>query len=391
MPRRTSTVKTITILGSTGSVGLNALNVIRASAGRFQVKGLAAGSNHAALGDQIEEWRPKAVYLRDASAAGMITQRFGRRTKVFTEKEGLEAFSSYVDADILLAATSGTAALPAVLDALKKGRRVALANKEVLVVAGDLVMKELAMNTRAELVPVDSEHSAIFQCLAGNRKEDVERLILTGSGGPLRRVDPRKFDSLDKDTVTRHPKWKMGKKISVDSATLMNKGLELIEASALFSVPVEKIDVLIHPEAIVHSMVEYKDGSVMAQLGVTDMRLPILYAFACPVRPAYPEMRLDWKSVSRLTFEPPDRRKFPCLDIAYQAARRSGSAPCVLSAADEVAVGAFLEDRIVFPDIPRVIEKVLSRHRHVPKPRLSEILSIHDWAVAETRKVCSLI
>lgn len=236
---------------------------------------------------------------------------------------------------------------------------------------------------------MDSEHSAIFQCLQGSPRENLEKIILTGSGGPLREVSQERFAGIPKEVVVNHPKWKMGKKISVDSATLMNKGLEIIEASWLFDIPIEKIEILIHPEAVIHSMVEFKDGALLAQLGVTDMRLPIQYALTYPKRLSSElSMKLDFSGISHLTFLSADRNKFPCLDLAYDAAKKSGSAPCVLSAADEVVVSAFLEDRIDFVEIPKIIEKVLSRHRHVESPDLSQIQSIHAWAMDEARKLC---
>ncbi len=381
--------RTVTILGSTGSIGVNTLNVVREHASSFRIKGLAAGSNTALLRSQIEEFRPEAVYLKDAALVADVREACGKSTKIFTESEGMRAFASTLDSDILVAATTGTGSLVPVMDALEKGRRVALANKEILVMAGSLVLSKLAAHPAASLVPVDSEHSAIFQCLGGQADDRVKRLILTGSGGPLREVSRDQFGSLSKEIVINHPKWKMGKKISVDSATLMNKGLEIIEAACLFNIPVDRIDVLIHPEAVIHSMVEFVDGSVIAQLGVTDMRLPIQYALSHPDRlPVSEGLRLDFRTHSSLTFAEPDRGKFPCLGIAYEAARRSGSAPCVLSAADEVAVGAYLEDRIGFVEIPRVIEQTLSRHRHVPNPGLSEIQSIHSWAIEEARRLC---
>lgn len=250
-------------------------------------------------------------------------------------------------------------------------------------------MEALKMNSKASLLPVDSEHSAIFQCLQGSG--EVEKLILTGSGGPLKDLSRDRFAGISKEVVINHPKWKMGKKISVDSATLMNKGLEMIEASWIFDMPIEKIEVLIHPEAVIHSMVEFRDGSVLAQLGVTDMRLPIQYALSYPERlNVASELKLDFRNIKELTFSQPDRAKFPCLDIALHAAKRSGSAPCVLSAADEVAVGAYLDDRIDFIQIPSIIEKVLANHRHVDNPGLKEIRSIHEWAAEETRRLCQM-
>jgi len=269
---------------------------------------------------------------------------------------------------------------------------VALANKEILVMAGSLVMSRLRANGPASLIPVDSEHSAIFQCLQGNPAESVHKIILTGSGGPLREISPTRFSELSKQDVINHPKWRMGQKISVDSATMMNKGLEIIEASWLFDIPIDRIEVLIHPEAVVHSMVEFKDGTMMAQLAVTDMKLPIQYALSYPARlQSSPALRLDLAALRSLNFSLPDRKKFPCLEIACEAARRSGSAPCVLSAADEVAVHAYLDDKIRFMEIPNVIEKVLSRHRHVADPDLSQIQSIHDWATGETKRLCQVL
>jgi len=378
----------VTILGSTGSVGVNTLRVIREHPDAFEVRGLAAGSNADSLAEQVRTFSPKGVYLRDAEAARKLTALNGR-TRLFSDREGLTAFSDSMDADILVAATTGSAALLPVLRALEKGKRVALANKEILVVAGGLVMAALKRNPKASLIPVDSEHNAVFQCLQGNSPETVERLILTGSGGPLREIRQEDFSGVSKQVVINHPRWKMGPKISVDSATLMNKGLEIIEASWLFGFPIDKIDVLIHPEAVIHSMIELKDGSLLAQLGVTDMRLPIQHALSFPGRlQASPGLRLDLANLSRLTFSQPDRAKFPCLDLAYGAARQAGSAPCVLSAADETAVSAYLDDKIPFVEIPRIIEQVLLRHRHVAEPGLDEIQSIHAWAVKETVKLC---
>lgn len=386
------TKKTVTILGSTGSVGVNTLRVIKEHPELFEVAGLAAGSKTSVLEEQIEAFSPKAVYLKEGAACRELSKRFGKRVRIFSETEGLSEFSEELDSDVLVAATTGTTALVSVLNALERGKRVALANKEILVVAGGLVMSKLKKNPAASLIPVDSEHNAIFQCLQGNRAKDIEKIILTGSGGPLREVAEESFARISKEVVVNHPKWKMGKKISVDSATLMNKGLEIIEASWLFDVPIEKIDVLIHPEALIHSMVEFKDGAILAQLGVTDMRLPIQHALAFPDRlSSLPELKLDFSSLQRLSFSLPDRKKFPCLDIAYQAARKSGSAPCVLSAADEVAVGAYLDDKIDFIQIPKIIERVLSKHPHVTNPDLVQIQSIHAWAVEETKKLCQAL
>lgn len=388
MSPKSGVPKTVTILGSTGSVGANTLDVIRRHPGRFRVAGLAAGKSAEELARQAGEFKPSAVYVRDGQ--GKLPE-FPAGTRVFTGREGLEAFAAHAAADVLVAASSGTSALEPVLAALSRGRRVALANKEILVVAGALVTERLRRSPGAELIPVDSEHSAVFQCLQGaDPSRGLRKIVLTGSGGPLREIPAERFERLPKELAVSHPKWKMGPKITVDSATLMNKGLEVIEASWLFGLPVDRIEVLIHPEAVIHSMVEFVDGSVLAQLGVTDMRLPIQYALGYPERLESPStFSLDFATIASLSFSAPDRRKFPCLDLAYAAARQGGTAPCALSAADEIAVHAFLEDRIGFADIPRVIESVLSRHRVVPEPGLAEIRAVHDWAAQEAGKCCT--
>jgi 1-deoxy-D-xylulose-5-phosphate reductoisomerase len=381
--------KTVTVLGSTGSVGLNTLRVIEEQGAAFRVAGIAAASQADVLRTQIQKFSPRFVFIKDREAAQELRRELGGAPKVFSDEEGLRSFAAAAEADILVAASSGTSALLPVLDALAKGRRVALANKEILVMAGRLVMESLRKNPASSLIPVDSEHNAIFQCLHGQCSESLNKVILTSSGGPLRAVPADRFRGISKEVVVNHPKWKMGKKISVDSATLMNKGLEVIEASWLFQIPIHRIEVLIHPEAVIHSMVEFTDGAVLAQLGVTDMRLPIQYALSFPERlVSAPSMKLDFARLGSLTFQPPDQEKFPCLALAAEAARQSGSAPCVLNAADEVAVSAFLEDRIDFVEIPSVIEKVLSNHRVVQNPGLEDIQSIHAWAVEEARRLC---
>ena len=381
-------MKRVTILGSTGSVGLNTLDIIRRHPREFRVAGLSAGSNAQLLETQIRAYKPEAVYLKEPQGAASLRAKFPK-LRVYGERDKIHAFTADLDADILMAASTGTSGLLSVLGAIRAGKRVALANKEILVMAGSLVMRELGKNKNASLIPVDSEHSAIFQCLQGADKKEVRRLILTGSGGPLREVASKDFARVTKSQVINHPKWKMGQKISVDSATLMNKGLEIIEARWIFDVPVERIEVLIHPEAAVHSMVEFRDGSLLAQLGATDMRLPIQYALTYPRRIEAPaELRMDLRQMSELHFSAPDVRKFPCLRLAYEAAKLSGSVPCVLSAADEVAVGAYLADKIPFVDIPKIIENVLSHHRRIEDPDLEQIQGAHDWAVERTQRLC---
>lgn len=385
----TAKKQSITLLGSTGSIGINTLQVVREHPDLFDIVGLAAGSNVEILEAQIREFSPKAIFMKDKQAADKIGKVFGCGIEIFTDMDSLRSFCACVNGDILVAATSGTSALVPVIDAVKAGKKVALANKEILVIAGELIMAALKSNPKAALIPVDSEHSAIFQCIQGSTISDIHKLILTGSGGPLREVDAERFATISKESVINHPKWKMGKKISVDSATLMNKGLETIEAVSLFGVSTDRIEVLIHPEAVIHSMVEFNDGSVLAQLGVTDMKLPIQYALTYPERKSVPaSRRLDFLEVGKLHFFAPDRKKFPCLDLAFAAAKTSGSAPCVLSASDEIAVNAYLDDKISFIQIPTVIEKVLSSHRWVSTPTLQDIQSIHEWAVEETTRLC---
>jgi 1-deoxy-D-xylulose-5-phosphate reductoisomerase len=381
--------KKVVILGSTGSIGVNTLRVIEANADCFEVAGLAAGSRVEELTAQIEAHRPGFAYIDDPQKALLLEKRFGSGVRIFSKKEGMAAFVKAAGAQTLVVGTSGTASLQAVLETLDRGGRVALANKEILVAAGSLVMSRLKAREEASLIPVDSEHNAIFQCLEGHPARHVEKIILTSSGGPLREIPKESFASLSRETVINHPRWKMGEKISVDSATMMNKGLEVIEAHWLFGTPIEKIQVLVHPEAVVHSMVEFKDGSVLAQLGVTDMRLPIAHALCYPERLSVAEeLRIDWKNVRQLTFSEPDTAKFPCLELAYEAAKQSGTAPCVMSAADEVAVGAFLDNRIHFTQIPSVIEKVLSRHSRIADPDLSQIETAGLWAAEEAKKLC---
>jgi 1-deoxy-D-xylulose-5-phosphate reductoisomerase len=382
---------TVNVLGSTGSIGVRTLEVARQHKGFFRIEGLAAGKNLDLLKKQIEEFKPRAVYLKDDAAAKALGQMNVSEFKIFGSADGIGSFASYLDSDILVAGMNGTEALHPVLQALQNGKRVALANKEILVAAGSLVVAKLRENPAASLVPIDSEHSAIFQCLQGSAPSSIEKLILTSSGGPLREMLLEKFLHVTKEVVVNHPKWKMGRKISVDSATLMNKGLEIIEASWLFDVPIEQIEVLIHPEAVIHSMVEFCDGSILAQLGVTDMRLPIQYALSYPERlPGDASLRLDFATMESLSFSQPDRKKFPCLDLAFEAAKRSGSAPCVLSAADEIAVEAYLQDKIRFVEIPQIIENVLTHHRTIVNPGLAEIESTHLWATEETRRLCRL-
>jgi 1-deoxy-D-xylulose-5-phosphate reductoisomerase len=382
-------VKRIAILGSTGSIGTSALAVIDAHRDRLQVVGLAAGENAERFVEQVEQYRPRAVAM--ASDAALADVRSALRARngwdvdvASAGNDGLTAVATHPDVDMVLCASSGTAALEAVLAAIEAGKAVALANKEVLVMAGRLVM-DAARRKNVPILPVDSEHNAIHQCLHGRRSEEVRRLILTASGGPFRGLSADALRVVSAEDALRHPTWKMGPKITIDSATLMNKGLEVIEAHWLFGVSADRIDVVVHPQSIVHSLVELRDGSVIAQLGVTDMRLPIQYAFSYPDRWDPPVPSLDLAHLGRLDFEHPDLDRFPCLALAFRALRAEGALPIVLNAANEVAVGAFLERRVPFGTIPAVIGRTMDACEASYPSRVDSLAGIREvdrWARA---------
>ena len=371
----------LAILGSTGSIGRSALAVVDAHAERLRVVALAAGENAAQLAEQIARYRPAVAAVATDAALADLRGRgaAGAGTALHAGPAGLIAAATHPDVDVVLCATSGTAGLEAVLAAIAAGKTIALANKEVLVMAGALVT-DAARARGVALLPVDSEHNAIPQCLHGRELHEVKRLVLTASGGPFRRLDDAALERATPDDALRHPTWQMGRKITVDSATLMNKGLEVIEAHWLFDVAADQIEVVVHPQSIVHSMVEFCDGSVIAQLGVTDMRLPIQYAFSYPARWSAALPPLDLTRTPALEFLPPDGR-FRCLPLAYEALRRGGAWPVVLNAANEVAVAAFLDRRLSFPGIARVIEAGLAAaDRHASPRSLEEIREIDLWA-----------
>jgi len=383
-------VRRIAILGSTGSIGRSALSVIESHADRLQVVALAAGSNAALLCEQAERFRPALVSIASASALAAASAALrGAGTKIAAGgAAGLLEVATYPDADIVLCASSGTAALEAVLAAIEAGKTIALANKEVLVMAGGL-MTEAARRRGVAILPVDSEHNAIHQCLAGRRREEVRRLVLTASGGPFRGRSGVGLDRVGPEDALQHPTWRMGRKITIDSATLMNKGLEVIEARWLFDMPADAIDVVIHPQSVVHSMVELVDGSILAQLGVTDMRLPIQYAFSYPERWASPLPGLDLAACGRLDFQLPDHQSFPCLGLAYRALREQGGLPVVLNAANEVAVEAFLGGRLKFTAIPEVISRAMEAHDGGPADSLEAVRAIDRRARARAREVAA--
>ncbi len=378
-------MKRIAILGSTGSIGVNALNVISALPDKFRVVGLSANSNAKLLQEQIKKFKPKIACLM---SGGKNLCQTAKGTKIAYGMDGLIEIATRADVDLVLMAIVGSISLVPLMKAIEAKKQIALASKEALVSGGEIVTKE-ARKRNVKIIPVDSEHSAIFQCLNGKPSKELRKIYLTGTGGPLRKLSRSKFDSLKPKEVINHPKWKMGKKISVDSATLMNKGLEVIEAKWLFSVELKQIEVLIHPQAIVHSMVEFIDGSILAQLSTPDMRLPIQYALGYPAR--YPQkfqLYLDFRDANKLTFSRPDTKKFPCLKMAYEAAEAGRTFPAVLNAANEETVLNYLENRCAFTDIPRIIEKVLSRHRGKAVSGLEDILEADAWSREEARRIC---
>ncbi len=375
-------MRRIAILGSTGSIGTSALSVVDAHADRLQVVGLAAGNNVGLLAEQVRRYGPRAVAMATGAGLDALRQACGSLPEsTGAGPDGLVAVATAADVDLVLCASSGTAGLEAVLAAIDAGKAIALANKEILVMAGGLVM-ERARRRGVPVLPVDSEHNAIHQCLHGRTPGDVRRLVLTASGGPFR---GRARDSLGEVTAAEalcHPTWQMGQKITIDSATLMNKGLEVIEAHWLFGMPPDRIDVIVHPQSIVHSMVELADGSLIAQMGVTDMRLPIQYAFSWPERWASPVPSLDLARLGALEFHEPAGDDFPCLGLAYRSLRAERSLPIVLNAANEVAVAAFLDGRLGFNGIADLIGATMDAHAPGPAESLTDIRRIDSWARA---------
>jgi len=365
-------MKQIAILGSTGSIGRQTIDVVRASPDRFRIVALAAGQNIDLLAKQIEEFKPRFVYCQDEEAKTRLSH-------TGYELLSMEDIASHPQVDILVAATSGKSGLYPILAAVKAGKRVAIANKEPLVMLGELIMKEAKLNG-AQILPIDSEHSAIWQCL-NHETQQAARIILTASGGPFRGYSLAQLREVAPEQALKHPSWQMGRKVTIDSATLMNKGLEVIEAHWLFDAPFDNINVLMHPQSIIHSMVEFADGSIKAQLSHPDMRLPIQYALSYPERLPNPELpRLDWSRIKELTFEQPDFDTFRCLKLAMEAGRKGGTFPTVLCAADEVAVELFLSGRIKLTDIADLVERTLEEHQALAHPSLDEVMEADAWA-----------
>ena len=382
-------MKKVAILGSTGSIGLNTLDVIDNSlSSEFEVCGLAAKENLDLLCSQILKYRPEVACLVNEKKAGELREKLKDcEVEIFSGQEGLVRVAAHKEADIVVTAVVGAAGLLPTLEAIKRGKRIALANKETLVMAGEIVTRE-AEKSGSEILPVDSEHNAVFQCLQGRDPSEIKRIILTASGGPFR--GQKDLSRITPKEALAHPTWKMGAKISIDSATLMNKGLEVIEACYLFGLSPAHISVLIHPQSIIHSMVEFADGSYLAQLGIADMRIPIAYALTYPHRLPNKLDELDLAKIGNLTFEEPDISRFPCLGLAYQAVEAGGTMPAVLNAANEVAVERFLKEKIDFLDIWKIVQEVMKRHKIKKGKMIEEVLAADVWAREEARKIVTL-
>ncbi|CUU07908.1 1-deoxy-D-xylulose 5-phosphate reductoisomerase [Candidatus Kryptobacter tengchongensis] len=374
-------MKNIAILGSTGSIGRNAIEVIRNFPDRFKVTYLAVNKNIELLFEQVKLLRPRGVVIFDKEKAREFSNFVNGEIEVLSGEEGLLEVVSRDDVDVVLNSLVGFSGLKPTIKAIESGKRIALANKETLVVAGEIITKLLKENN-VELIPVDSEHNAIFQCLVGENVSDINRIILTASGGPFLYRDKVELENVTVEEALKHPNWKMGNKITIDSATLMNKGLEVIEAHWLFGLSVDKIKVVIHPQSVIHSMVEFVDGSIKAQLGVPDMKIPIQYALTYPERTYADYGRVDFVKLGQMTFLEPDLDKFECLRIAYEVAGIGGTYPTVLNAANEVAVEAFLNKKIKFTKIPEIIKRAIDAHKPKFNPELEDILRVDS----ETRK-----
>ncbi len=374
-------MKYLSIIGSTGSIGRQALDVARNNPENIKVVALAAGRNIELLAEQIIEFKPLVVSVSDLRHAEKLSGMLGgpKKPEILFGEEGLIAVAGCEKATVLLTAVTGTVGLMPTVKAIEAGKDIALANKETLVAAGEIVMEKVKQHG-VNLYPVDSEHSAIWQCLNGENRADLKRIILTASGGPFRGLTTAEMKNITPEQALKHPNWNMGSKITIDSATLMNKGLEVIEAHWLFNLDFEHIDVLVHPQSIVHSMVEYADGTVIAQLGIPDMRIPIQYALSYPQRWPNELPRLDLLSIGQLTFEAPDMDNFPCLRLAYHAGKLGGTMPAVMNAANEVAVWRFLKGEIGFLAIPRTVQAVMEKHQNIARPKLDDILNADRWA-----------
>jgi len=373
-------MKRIAILGSTGSIGVNALKVIETRRTDFEVVALAAGKNVELLKSQVEQFRPALVSVFDEQHAGKLRSILGKDgTRIVWGESGYAETAAIDEADMVVSSMVGAAGLLPTLKAIEAGKDIALANKETLVMAGELVMRK-ASEKNVKLIPVDSEHSAIFQCLNGERKDQVRKIILTASGGPFLRLPREAMSRVTVEDALKHPNWSMGRKITIDSASMMNKGLEVIEAKWLFGVEPERIEIVVHPQSIIHSMVEFIDCSIIAQLGIPDMRIPIAYALSYPDRLPEPNLGLDIFNKGTLEFIRPDREKFPCLNLAYEATRIGGTMTAVLNAANEMAVEAFLAGRLGFTGLPEVIEATMGLHEIKRIETVADVIVADVWA-----------
>jgi len=382
-------MKNISILGSTGSIGVNALSVINNLDDKFNVKALSAYKNSSVLIEQAKIFNPEIVVIVDSSEVDFVKESLKKSgISVLCGREGLLELSARDDVDIMLNALVGSSGMEPTINAIRSSVNVALSNKESLVMAGDIIDYE-KNKSGAEVFPVDSEHSAIWQCLVGEKIDDVEKIILTGSGGPFRTRDYNTFKDIKKEEALKHPNWSMGNKITIDSATMMNKGLEVIETKWLFGIDVNKIKIIIHPESIIHSMVEFKDKSVKAQLGVPDMKIPIQYALTYPDRCFGEWESLDLLKLGSINFESPDINKFPCIALAYEALKKEGTMPAVLNVANEQAVYRFLNKEIGFMDIPYIIEKACEKHDWVSNPSLDDLLYLETWTTNYVKQFVS--
>ena len=382
-------MKNISILGSTGSIGVDALSVINNLDDKFNVKALSAYKNSSVLIEQAKIFNPEIVVIVDSSEVDFVKESLKKSgISVLCGREGLLELSARDDVDIMLNALVGSSGMEPTINAIRSSVNVALSNKESLVMAGDIIDYE-KNKSGAEIFPVDSEHSAIWQCLVGEKIDDVEKIILTGSGGPFRTRDYNTFKDIKKEEALKHPNWSMGNKITIDSATMMNKGLEVIETKWLFGIDVNKIKIIIHPESIIHSMVEFKDKSVKAQLGVPDMKIPIQYALTYPDRCFGEWESLDLLKLGSINFESPDINKFPCIALAYEALKKEGTMPAVLNVANEQAVYRFLNKEIGFMDIPYIIEKACEKHDWVSNPSLDDLLYLETWTTNYVKQFVS--
>jgi len=377
-------VKNLSILGSTGSIGKNTLEVVSAHSDRFRVTALAARNNIELLEEQVARFRPDVVSVFNEDAAERMKQR-NLPVQILTGMEGLVEAATLPETDLLVSAVVGSDGLLPTYAAIRAGKEIALATKEALVMAGRIVMAEAAARG-IRIIPVDSEHSSVFQCLHGRRMDEVEKVVLTASGGPFLRKSRAELAAVTPSAALRHPNWSMGKKISIDSATLMNKGLEVIEAFWLFDLPLEKIEVIIHPQSIVHSMVRFVDGSVVAHMSAPDMKGPISYALSYPDRFHNILPPLDLAGIGGLTFEEPDMEKYPSLNLTYDALKTGGTMPCVLNAANEVAVDAFLREEILFTEITALVDRTMNDHAVLPGSTIEEVLGASEWAKARARE-----